>query len=319
MAEDSTAAGAGGNLPRSKSKASTINHVEKTVMRGANKKFESVRGFVFTAILGAVLTVTLVSCGHSSSPQQLTQQTFASAQEASRALFAAVRRNDEQALMRILGGGKQLVSCGDKVEDKLERELFVRKYRQMHRLVREADFYVRLYIGAENWPFPVPLTSKNGRWYFDSKVGLHEILYRRIGENESIAIEACNDLVRASEHHNGIATADDPVVQYARTLVSGQVKTGNVAAMNNEQSPGPFYGYYYRMLSRGRNGTVLSRGMRGGMVFVVYPARYRLTGVMTFIVARDNVVYEKDLGPNSTKTAESMTGWKPDSSWHVAD
>jgi hypothetical protein len=308
---------AGGNLLPSK--ASTVTCVEKTVMRSANKEFERRQGFASIAILCAVLSVSLVSCGHSSSTQQLTQQTFASAQEASRALFAAVQRNNEQAVMRILGGGKELVSCGDEVEDKSERELFVEKYRQMHRLVRGADLCVRLYIGAENWPFPVPLASKSGRWYFDSKAGAQEILFRRVGENESVAIDTCRALILASKPRRGEATAADPIDQYARNLVRAQVRNVGAGGTNNEQFSSPFYGYHYRILTQRQNGIGHSRGAAGEMVFVAYPSRYRLTGVMTFIVTRDNVVYEKDLGPNTTKTAGSMTGWKPDSSWHVAD
>jgi Protein of unknown function (DUF2950) len=284
-------------------------------MHNANTKLQRLWRLGFAAILAAVLVACVVSCRRTSSAQKFSQQTFASAQEASGALFAAVQRNDEQALMRILGGGKQLVSCGDKIEDKLERELFVEKYRQMHRLVREADFYTRLYIGAENWPFPVPLVSKNGRWRFDSRAGAQEILFRRVGENESVAFDTCRALILASRRHGGEATADDPIDQYARNLVSGQLRNVGAAGTNNEQSSGPFYGYYYRTAK----GIDLSRSTAGGTVFVAYPARYRLTGAMTFIVTQDNVVYEKDLGPNTTKIAESMTGWKPDSSWHVAD
>lgn len=287
-------------------------------MHIANNKFEIPQGFVLRAILGALLGLSLASCAHLSSPQQLTQTTFASAKEASRALFAAAHRNDEQALTRILGGEKELASSGDEIEDKLDRELFVQKYREMHRLVREAQSYRVLLIGAENWPFPVPLVSKNGRWYFDSKAGAQEIMFRRIGENESVAIGTCHTLVLTSQQPSGEPTADDPMGQFVRTFLDGQAKAGGAAETKVEQFSGPFYGYDYRRLAWGGNGTSRSRSTAGGIVFVAYPVRYRSTGVMTFVVTQDNIVYEKDYGSNTTEIAEAMTGCRPDSTWQVA-
>jgi hypothetical protein len=288
-------------------------------MQNAKKKFEKAHNFRLAAIIGAGLALLIAISLRLSFAQKFTQQTFASPEEASRALVAAVQRNDDRALMRILGGGKELVSSGDELEDKFDRKLFVQKYRQMHRLVREADLYMRLYIGAENWPFPVPLAAKNGRWCFDSKAGAQEILFRRIGENESIAIAACHALVLASKQHDGKATAEDPIGQYARTLVNDQVSNGGAAATKHQQFSNPFYGYYYRILTRGRKGIGPSRSTAGGLVFVAYPARYRSTGVMTFVVSQDNVVYEKDLGRSTTKIAAAMTEWKLSSGWHVAE
>src|SRR6266852_2436495 len=131
--------------------------------------------------------------------QQPAQPTFPSAPEASQTLFQAVQGNDEQAIANILGGPTDLTSSRDKGQDKLDRELFVQKYQEMHRLGREADGSVTLYIGAENWPFPIPLVEKNGAWRFDSDAGSKEVLFRRIGENELTAVAICHEFVASKK------------------------------------------------------------------------------------------------------------------------
>src|SRR5882762_6611413 len=135
-----------------------------------------------------VLLLLVVGAAESGFAQALQPRTFSSAAEAGNALFQAAKSEDEQALEAILGAGKEVTSSSDEVEDKLEREHFSQKYQEMHRLVRGADGSTVLYIGAENWPFPIPLVSKNGAWSFDSDAGTQEIKFRRIGENEATAI-----------------------------------------------------------------------------------------------------------------------------------
>jgi hypothetical protein len=135
--------------------------------------------------------------------QQPKQKSFGSAEEAAQALAQAAQKHDEPALMATLGLGKDLLSLGDAVQDKLDRERFAQKYKEMHRLVREPDGTTVLYIGAENWPFPIPLQSNDqGTWAFDSSAGLSELLFRRIGENEQAAIQTCRDLA------NGVGDVD---------------------------------------------------------------------------------------------------------------
>jgi len=248
-------------------------------------------------------------------------KTFPSAAEASQALFLAVQNEDEKAVEEILGAGSELLSCGDEVEDKLERERFVEKYQQMHRLVREPDQTTVLYIGAENWPFPVPLVSTNGTWHFDSQLGRDEVLFRRIGENETTAIQTSHALVQAEKQAGTKQDEDDPISQYASNFV--RVANGGPATQNN---PGPFHGYYFRILTRqGKNApggakSYVSEGkMSGGFAFVAYPVDYRSSGVLTFIVDQNNVVYEKDLGPNTEKVAKAMTRFNPGPSWHAAE
>ena len=135
--------------------------------------------------------------------QQPGQKTFSSAEDASNALVAAAQNNDEKAMLEILGpDGKQIVSSGDDVEDAQNRTNFAKKYQEMHRLVKEPDGSVMLYIGAENWPTPIPLMSKGNSWYFDTDAGKKEILYRRVGRNEMSAIRVCQELVAAQEEYH---------------------------------------------------------------------------------------------------------------------
>jgi membrane-bound lytic murein transglycosylase len=273
----------------------------------------------------------MVGVGALAYAQKSTQETFSSAEKASHALFVAVQSNDQQALVKILGGRKELVSSNDEIEDKIEREQFVGKYQEMHRLVREPDGATVLYVGAENWPFPVPLVLKAGAWYFDSDSGAQEIQFRQVGEDEATAIETCHALVRATAR--AIATSaqttnagsdagseNEHVSQYAQTLVSTRE-----AMASSEKESGAFHGYYFRILSgprKRRAGTKdkgPSAGRRSGDVFIAYPADYRSSGVMTFIITPDDVVYEKDLGPNTATLARKMTASALTSRWRPAE
>jgi hypothetical protein len=252
--------------------------------------------------------------------QKSGAKTFPSAAEASLALFQAVQNEDEKTVEEILGES-DLVSCGDEAEDKLERQRFVEKYQQMHRLVREPDQTTVLYIGAENWPFPVPLVSSNGSWHFDSQLGKEEVLFRRIGENETTAIQTSHALVQAEKQAGTRSAQDDPISQYASKFVGAE--NGGPATQN---SPAPFHGYYFRILNvpgnnaaGGAKSNILDRKTPGGFAFLAYPAEYRSSGVLTFIIDQNNVVYEKDLGPNTEKLAEAMTKFNPGHSWHAAE
>ena len=271
------------------------------------------------ALIGVGLAILLVSYVPLTFAKRLVHRTFASAGEASQALFAAVQSNNEQAIMRILGAGRELVSSDDELVDKRERERFIQKYQEMHRLVREPDGTTVLYIGAENWPFPIPLVSKKGRWYFDSDAGAQEIFFRELGEDEETAIKTCHRVVQASKGQEVEETDDDPVAQYARTLLNAQPPKSSPAAANQDDPPAPFRGYYFRILSGHVKGGNLSESTDGGVAVVAYPEEYRSSGVMTFVVTENDVVYEKDLGPNTAQAAKAMTEWKTDSSWQIAD
>jgi hypothetical protein len=245
-------------------------------------------------------------------------KTFSSAVEASNALFQAAQNEDEQALEAILGAGKEVTSSSDEVEDKLERERFSQKYQEMHRLVGEPDGSMVLYIGAENWPFPIPLLPKNGAWYFDSETGMQEIRFRRIGENEATAIEVCHAFAMAKKQGGTKATSDnDSISQYAQGLVTASTTTTDT----NESSP--YHGYYFRIVSENSAATTnsyVSNGKkRSGLGLVVYPAKYRSSGVLTFVVSQGDIVYEKDLGRNTPILAKKLGTGVSLANWHAAE
>jgi hypothetical protein len=258
----------------------------------------------------AMLAVWTTNSAYPGMAQQAAQPTFASTAEASQSLFQAVQRNDEQAIANILGGSTELTSSRDEGQDKVDRELFVQKYQEMHRLGRDADGSVTLYIGAENWPFPIPLVEKNGAWHFDPDTGLKEVLYRRIGENELTAIAMCHEFVTAEKQHRAKPNTAD---------LEGSSPTSLVAKAANGSTAGDpvlFHGYYFKVLSaHSTNG----KAATGGFAVIAYPAEYRSCGVMTFIVTAKDVVYEKDLGENSSALASAMTGFHKDATWRAAD
>jgi hypothetical protein len=226
-------------------------------------------------------------------------RTFSSAGEACRALFHAVRDDDAQALEAILG--RELTSSGAESEDRLERQRFDTKYAEMHRLVREPDGATRLYVGAENWPFPVPLVADDGRWRFDTEGGQREILLRRVGHDETAAMRVCETLARKTQHRPE-PTGDDPIARYAEGLLA--------SADGGAPAQEPFHGYYFRVVPK-RAGAEKSRGP----AFVAYPAEYRASGVMTFVVDDDGTLWEKDLGPTTPIVAPDLSA-RPAAGWH---
>jgi hypothetical protein len=249
------------------------------------------RAALAACALFAAGSVELCLAGPASS-----QTTFATPDDASRALASAVQKHDERAVREILGGGSELISADDKDEDALDRERFAQKYQEMHRLVRESGGIMTLYIGAENWPFPVPLVSRDGMWRFESKVGSQEIRFRRIGANEVTAIGMCTTLLTAETHPGTDSEAD----RLVKTLLPQVEPAGK---------PILFRGYYFRILSNSG----------GGFAAIAYPATYRSSGVMTFIATENGGVAEKDLGPNTANIARAMTGYHADASWTAAD
>jgi Protein of unknown function (DUF2950) len=281
--------------------------------------------------------------------QQPGQRTFASAGEAGRALFNATKAEDEQVLLAILGpAGKDVLSSGDAHEDSNARVGFVAKYQEMHRFVTEANGTVTLIVGAENWPFPIPLVNNHGAWYFDTPIGKQEILFRRIGKNELSAMDALRDLVDAEKQYFSHPPADVPQ-QFARRLVSHEGQHNGLywfGASDEFDSPlnpliayarqnlpqdqvgehVPYNGYMFRILtsqgphaSGGAKSYIVDGKMTAGFAAVAYPVDYRSSGVMTFIVDESGAIYEKDLGPNSTSLARAMTVYEPDSTWHKAE
>ena len=268
------------------------------------------------AALGA-LALLVVGYSQFSLAQKSGPETFSSPWKASNALFQAVQNSDEEAVERILGAGKEVTSSSDEIEDKLERERFSQKYQEMHRLVREPDGSTVLYIGAENWPFPIPLVSKNGAWYFDSDTGTLEILFRTVGENETTAIQVCHALAKAKDVNETETTGDDSIRKYVQILVSGGTASAVSTARDIQKESSPFHGYYFRVVTSSRVGGTGGK-KTGAVALVAYPAEYRSSGVMTFIVTKNGTVYEKDLGSKTTTVAKKLERG-PDSSWHPAE
>jgi DUF2950 family protein len=318
--------------------------MERKHMPRTRLKFDGFRcvvpelAFVVTLLLGCFLARSVA--------QQPGQKTFSSAEKASNTLLVAAQNNDEKAMLDILGpDGKQIVSSGDDAEDAQSRANFVEKYREMHRLVREPDGTTVLYIGARNWPYSIPLMNKGASWYFDTEAGKKEILYRRIGRNELSTIRVCQELVAAQKEfhsaqnnqyaqqifsddgqHNGLywKAAAGETQSPIGPLVAAAVAEGY--AKDQGGAPTPYRGYYYHILNRqgksapgGAKSYIVSGKMTEGFAFVAYPAEYRSSGVMTFVVGEDGVVYEKDLGLKTEVLGKSMKEYNPNSSWHKAE
>jgi Protein of unknown function (DUF2950) len=249
-------------------------------------------------------------------------KAFAKPEAAAAALYAAAKRNDEAYLLTILGpDAKETIHWSDDPAERQEhRAQFANKYEQMHRLVKEPDNTVALYVGAENWPLPIPLVEYKGAWYFDAELGRQEIRYRRIGRNEMESLEVCRTLVDAEKEYRAIAhqftakftsndashdglywkSADDaaksPIGPYlAHAGVSGSNTTGSQ----------PFHGYYYRILLQGPD----------NLAIIAFPADYRSSGVMTFLVGQDGKAYEKDLGDQTAALSNQISSSHVDSSW----
>jgi hypothetical protein len=239
----------------------------------------------------AILAMWATIGGYPCMAQQAAQPTFPSPAEASQNLFQAVQGNNAKTIASILGGPTELAASGDPAQDKLDREMFVQKYQQMHRLGREADGSLTLYIGAENWPFPVPLVEKNGAWRFDSDAGQKEVLFRRIGENELTAIDVCHQLVAAAKQLRSNPNAKSQVDNRLASLASA------AASGSASGQPVLIQGYYFRVPAKHPN---------SHFAFIAYPAEYRSSGVKTFIVTDKDVVDEKDLGANTTARASTM-------------
>jgi len=300
----------------------------------------------------AVSVLFALSLGFSSAPtfaQEAGQRTFSSAEDASRALFNAMKEEDQQASLSILGpAGKEVLSSGDREEDLDARVSFVVKYQEMHRLVTEANGTASLMVGAENWPFPIPLVNNHGTWFFDTAAGKEEILFRRIGKNELAAVDACRELGAAQNQYFAHPPANLPN-QFAQKLVSDEGRHNGLywhGASDEFNSPinpliayarqnlptdqvgehVPFNGYMFRILTSqgphapgGAKNYIVDGMMSRGFAFVAYPIEYRSSGVMTFIVDESGTIYEKDFGPDTTKLAQVMTVYDPDSSWHKVE
>jgi hypothetical protein len=282
--------------------------------------------------------------------QESGQKTFNSATEASDAFAAAVGNHDEATMLAILGpSARDLISSGDPVADRNQQDAFANKYHASHQFLAADDGRTFLYIGPENWPTPIPLQQNGSQWYFDTGYGKQEILYRRIGSNELNVIKVCGAIADAQRDYYAAPHDGASQHQYAQRFRSTagtqdglfwEVKAGSqpqsplgplVAEAASEgyhhhatgtPAPHPFHGYIYRILtSQGPNAPggarnyIVDSTMTGGFALIAYPASYRDSGVMTFIVNQDGQIYQKDLGPDTEQIASEMAAYDPDPTW----
>jgi hypothetical protein len=272
------------------------------------------------------------------------QQSFASTEAAVDALIKAVRDGNKDAVLAVLGRkASDIVSSGDSVADATTRKEFIAAYDAKHQITMEGDNKAIMVIGQEDYPFPIPLVRDDGKWKFDVAAGRDEILFRRIGRNELDVIQTCLAYVDAQDEY---AEKDRGagIGVYAQRVISSpgkkdglywpDVQGGDVSPLGEFVAEAtaqgyragggrtPYHGYYYKILKQqgpaaagGQLDYVVHGKMIGGFALVAYPAEYRNSGVMTFIVNHAGVVYQKDLGPRSAELAEKMTEFNPDKTW----
>ncbi len=305
------------------------------------------RCWLFLSLLA--LTMCVVSCSKQEKPvetqAQTAQKTFASPDDAGKALADAAKSDNRDVMLAIFGpDSKDLIYSGDAQADKAAFAGFVSDYDAMHRWRKLDDSIELLFTGADNKTFPIPL-KKNaaGQWYFDTPAGKEEIIARRIGKNEMAAIDVCAAVADAQAQY--FSQRHDGVKQYAQKFLSeagkqdglywpspeGQPKsplgplvafaTGEGYKLQSNQFV-PFHGYYFHMLDKqgpdakgGAKSYVVNGKMTGGFAVVAYPAKYGDSGIMTFLINQNGVVYEKDLGKTTGDLADAMTEFNPDKSW----
>lgn len=316
----------------------------------------SQRSLLMTVLTLCALAVSLASCSKRETKaaekpaepasSNVVQRTFASPAAASAALFQAAKAGDQNALLGIFGPeGKDILFSGDAVKDKNNQQRFVDKYSQMNRWSKSKAGGEILYVGADNYAFPIPLEQNaSGQWSFNTAAGKDEVLARRIGDGELTAIGVLTEITGAQQEY--FKQAHDGAQQYAQKFVSDEGRQnglywpvaegqrpsplgplGDVAqalGYSRSDKPQPFNGYYYRVLTQqgatakgGAKDYMVNGKLTGGFAVLAYPAKYGDSGIMAFLVGKDGVVYEKDLGGTTAETAAAITDYNPGDGWTV--
>jgi hypothetical protein len=296
---------------------------------------------LFVTLLG----VLVVSAARAAPPKQ---HSFATPDDAASALVQAIKVRDRNALLATLGDAGDWLSSGDAVADKSIVARFISEYEEKHTIVPDGD-KATLTIGSDDFPFAFPLVKSGTRWRFDTVAGKKELLARRIGGNELAAINVLRAVVDAEQEYASEDRAGDGVLAYAQRLASRPGKRDGLywatkagepesplgllmaqaareGYKRSDKAPTPYHGYFYRMLKgQGRKAesgafdyVVRGRGIASFAV-VAYPARYRNSGIMTFIVNQDGKIYQKDLGPQTNAKASGMERFNPDEGWSSVD
>jgi hypothetical protein len=317
------------------------------------KMYRGTRNFVTCApvwhqrlMMDLVVCLTLMGSVGSAMGATARQQSFPSPEASVQALMDAAKRNDTKTMLQILGPEAQsFLNTGDPVSDRASRERFVQAYEEAHTLVQAGDTKVILQVGKDEWPFPIPLVKDNTIWRFDSKAGKEEIRNRNIGRNELDVIQVCLAYVDAQREYYMRNPQREALLQYASKFMSTPGKRDGLywkTTANEPPSPLgpllararregynptagkpiPYHGYYYKILTgQGSNAPdgaydyVVVGKMIGGFAMVAYPAQYGSSGITTFIVNHDGVVYQKDLGPDTAALVQSITKFNPDETW----
>jgi hypothetical protein len=301
---------------------------------------------IFLAATGALLP-TPADAAEPAKAAEPAQQRYASPEAAVSALIAAARTGSATALLAVLGAdAESIVESGDPVADREGLERFVASYEAAHALEMSGDSRAELVTGKDRWPLPIPIVKEPAGWRFDTEAGEEEILARRIGRNERFTIQAVLAVVDAQREYYAQDPEQDSLLHYARRFFSSEGRRDGLyfpTAEGEEPSPlgplvaqaraegyergeggqpTPFHGYYYRMLEAqgahapgGAYAYVVDGKMLGGFAVVAYPATWDNSGVMTFLVNQDGVVYQKDLGPETEKLARAIQSFDPDDSW----
>ena len=305
-------------------------------------------------VLSLGIILSLASCNKreklTSEKQKIAeekQRSFASQEEAGAAFYEAAKSGDQQQLLAIFGpGSREVLFTGDVSKGKHTLQEFVAAYNQMHRWRKIRSGAEVLYIGADNFPFPIPLgQDRSGQWYFDTAAGKDEILARRIGKDESIAIAACQAAADAEHQYFKERRDGAKVKQYAQKFGSDPGRQNGLywpvledrqpsplgqfaehaKALGSNDGPKQFNGYYYRILTKqgdkakgGPKNYVVGEKMINGFAILAYPAEYRESGIMSFIVGPDQVVYQKDLGERTAEIAGALTEYNPSDGWSRA-
>jgi len=297
------------------------------------------------------MTITALAVGCNKSQQAQAPsgpEAFASPDNAGQAIYTAAKAGDSNVLIAIFGPeAKELIFSGDPVQDKAGLDLFTGRYDQMHRWGKLANGGMVLDVGAENYPFPFALLkNSSGQWYFDTASAKEEILARRIGGNELATVDVLNTMADAQAEYLSQTHDDGHVRQYAQKFISDDGKQnglywkaadenqpesplGPLAAYasaegyaGNTQPPQPFHGYFYRILTKqgerahgGAKEYVVNGAMTGGFAILAYPAEYGNSGVMSFFISQDGVVFQNNLGENTRDAAKAITAFNPDDAW----
>jgi len=292
-------------------------------------------------------------CASDAETLEKTGRKFTTPEEAVAALESATAKADTNALRAVLGPSAEDLVNPDRTQAMNELKTFSSALDQTNHLVRVSDTFIVLELGDDLWPFPIPIVKKDGGWFFDSEVGKDELLNRRIGKNELATLPVVRAYVDAQREYASSDRDGDEVLEYAQRLVSSPGKRdglywppdsdadisplGPMVAFaqvegyspelreEDEQQRGPFHGYYFKILTRqgkhapgGKYSYITNGNMIGGFALVAWPAEYRGTGVMTFIVNQQGRVYQKDLGRDTAKVARKMKAYDPDPTWSVS-